>query len=59
MWNRGAVTEGERVIAPDFFALSEVSAGLTAGEQVVVRDVAALSDGMRVNAVQTDRTAGP
>jgi membrane fusion protein (multidrug efflux system) len=36
-----------------------ITAGLTGGERVVVRDVAALSEGMRVNAVQADRTAGP
>ncbi len=36
-----------------------ITAGLAGGERVVVRDVAALSDGMRVTAVQDDRTAGP
>jgi RND family efflux transporter MFP subunit len=36
-----------------------ITAGLAGGERVVVRDVAALSDGMRVTAVQADRTAGP
>jgi hypothetical protein len=31
VWNRGAVTEDERAIAPDFFALTEVGASAGAG----------------------------
>lgn len=34
VWNRGAVTVDERVIAPDFFALSEVSGGDQPGPSV-------------------------
>jgi RND family efflux transporter MFP subunit len=36
-----------------------VTSGLNGGERVVVRDVAALSDGMQVSAVQDGKTAGP
>ena len=36
-----------------------VTSGLDGGEHVVVRDVAALSDGMRVNAVQTGQSGRP
>ena len=36
-----------------------ITSGLDAGERVVVRDVAALSDGLQVGAVQAGKTAGP
>jgi hypothetical protein len=36
-----------------------ITSGLAGGEQVVVRDVAALSDGLQVGAVQAGQTAGP
>jgi RND family efflux transporter MFP subunit len=51
---RTAVTTGRHV-----GNLVVVSEGLSSGERIVVRDVAALSDGMRVTAMQADRTAGP
>jgi hypothetical protein len=51
---RTAVTTGQHV-----GNLVVISAGLSSGERIVVRDVAALSDGMRVTATQADRTAGP
>lgn len=51
---RTAVTTGQHV-----GNLVVISAGLSSGERIVVRDVAALSDGMRVTAAQADRTAGP
>ena len=51
---RTSVTTGRHV-----GNLVVVSEGLSSGERIVVRDVAALSDGMRVTAMQADRTAGP
>ena len=52
--SRTPVTTGRHV-----GELVVITSGLDAGERVVVRDVAALSDGMQVGAVQAGKTAGP
>ena len=52
--SRTPVTTGRHV-----GELVVITSGLDAGERVVVRDVAALSDGLQVGAVQAGKTAGP